>query len=177
VLLAAGSLLSGCGNTVSQMLGSDKEPPDEFAVVTKAPLIIPPDYNLKPPKPGAPPTNQISPTQAAQAALFTPDASTVASTMTGDMSQGEKLLLANAGAADADSSIRQVIAADNRNMQAADTGFTDNLMFWQKSQPHQDPNVDADAEARNVATQKATTAPATPSDQTIQKDDGSNNAN
>jgi hypothetical protein len=50
--------LTAC-ETVRTAVGANKQPPDEFAVVTKAPLIIPPDYNLKPPKPGAPPLNQV----------------------------------------------------------------------------------------------------------------------
>ena len=29
-----------------------KNPPDEFAITTKAPLVVPPDYALRPPKPG-----------------------------------------------------------------------------------------------------------------------------
>ena len=60
--------LQGC-QSFRDEAGLTKQSPDEFAVTTKAPLIIPPDFNLHPPKPGAPPTNQQSPTEAAQAAL------------------------------------------------------------------------------------------------------------
>ena len=49
--------LIGC-QSIREAAGVTKSPPDEFAVVTKAPLVIPPDFNLKPPKPGAAPTNQ-----------------------------------------------------------------------------------------------------------------------
>lgn len=34
-----------------------KRSPDEFAVVRRAPLIVPPDYDLRPPDPGAPRPN------------------------------------------------------------------------------------------------------------------------
>ena len=34
-----------------------KRAPDEFAVVRRAPLIVPPDYDLRPPDPGAPRPN------------------------------------------------------------------------------------------------------------------------
>ncbi len=171
LLLAAASLLAGCDSFRSAM-GSDKDSPDEFAVVTKAPLIMPPDFNLKPPKPGAPPANQVSATQSAQAALFNTDPATAAASMPGTMSMGEKLLLSYAGAANADSSIRQVIAAENKKMQASDEGFTNDIMFWQKPSAQNDPAVDADAEARKQAQQKA----AAPADQTIQKDSGTTNA-
>jgi hypothetical protein len=167
LLIAATSALSGC-DTLRSALGSDKQAPDEFAVVTKAPLIMPPDYNLKPPKPGAPPTNQVSPTQSAQAALFNADPATVAAAIPGSMSMGEKLLLSYAGAANSDPSIRQVIAAENKKMQSADDSFTDSLMFWQKPAAQADQPVDADAEAKKQAAQKA--------DPTIQKDTGTDNA-
>ena len=52
VVLAAGlataTLLSGCGHR-----GYDRARPDEFLVARQAPLVIPPDYSLAPPKPGA----------------------------------------------------------------------------------------------------------------------------
>src|SRR5215467_7650910 len=108
VCLAA---LAGC-QSFRDEAGLTKQSPDEFAVATKAPLIIPPDFNLRPPKPGAAPENQMEPTQSAQQTLFGADAATVAASMPGDMSTGEKLLLANAGAQNSDPTIRQTIASD-----------------------------------------------------------------
>ncbi len=53
VPLAAGltcvALLSGCGAGRSL----DRARPDEFAVARQAPLVIPPDFALVPPQPGA----------------------------------------------------------------------------------------------------------------------------
>ena len=67
-----------------------KQPPDEFAVLTKAPLVVPPDYNLRPPKPGAAPTNQTDPTDSAQSALFGSDPATVAASMPGQFQPGRE---------------------------------------------------------------------------------------
>lgn len=131
VLLAMcglGVALAGCGTT-SDIVGTGKDAPDEFAIVTKQPLIIPPDFNLHPPRPGAAPANQLSPTDTAQAALFSDDPNQIASTISGSYSQGEKILLARAGAANVNDSIRQLIAADNKNLEAADNDFTNNLLF------------------------------------------------
>jgi hypothetical protein len=177
-LLLTAVVLGGCGS-LRDAVGANKQAPDEFAVVTKAPLVIPPDFNLRPPSPGAPPTNQLSPTNSAQAALYATDPVSTAAAIPGNMSQGEKLLLAYANAATADSSIRQLIAADNRNLQPADEGFTDSLMFWQKSGTASgDQGVDADAEAKHLSQSGATPAapPPASADQSIQKDDGTNNA-
>ena len=40
--------------------GLNKRAPDEFAVPTRAPLSLPPDYSLRPPEPGAPRPNQTT---------------------------------------------------------------------------------------------------------------------
>lgn len=52
-VLLAGSL-TGCDTTVQETLGLGKRAPDEFQVVRRAPLAVPPDYNLRPPGPGGP---------------------------------------------------------------------------------------------------------------------------
>lgn len=51
VLITAGSaMLAGCGG--SGVFNRDR--PDEFAVQRQAPLVVPPDFALEPPQPGAP---------------------------------------------------------------------------------------------------------------------------
>ena len=58
-------LLAGCGHG-----GMDRERPDEFAVARQAPLVIPPDFALTPPQPGAARANDVSPNAQALDALF-----------------------------------------------------------------------------------------------------------
>jgi len=144
--------------------------------VTKQPLIIPPDYNLRPPRDGAPPTNQIEPTAAAQSAIFD-DPQAAAKRMAGDYSEAERILLANARAINPDPAIRQQIAADGRAMEASDDSFTNEVLFWQDSKD-KGTNVDAEAEAKRIEAQKAagpgaaTKPAAKPTDSaTIGKDD------
>ena len=43
--------LAACENMKNQ-LGLGKQSPDEFSVVTRAPLTLPPNYALRPPAPG-----------------------------------------------------------------------------------------------------------------------------
>ena len=48
VISSLGLILAGCqGNALN------RQRPDEFAVARQAPLVIPPDYSLVPPQPGA----------------------------------------------------------------------------------------------------------------------------
>ena len=69
VLIATGIALAGslsaCGKS-----GYDRARPDEFAVARAAPLVIPPDFALVPPQPGAPRPQDTTPSAQALDALF-----------------------------------------------------------------------------------------------------------
>ena len=73
LLLAAALLplaLAGCGNNdLSRTFGMTRDAPDEFQVTTRAPLSMPPDFMLRPPRPGAPRPQEMSPRQEAEATL------------------------------------------------------------------------------------------------------------
>ena len=154
LLMSAGLLLSAC-DTIREATGSTKTAPDEFAVVTKAPLILPPEYNLRPPQPGAAPLNQSSPTATAATALYGADTMTVANSMSGTLSSGERLLLAHASAHTASPAIRQQLSSDTRNMQGADDSFTKDILFWQQQKPNTGTAVDANAEASRLESARA----------------------
>ena len=66
VVTMSALLLAGCGG------GGlfNRQRPDEFAVQRQAPLVIPPDFALVPPAPGAPRPTDTSTAQQAQSALF-----------------------------------------------------------------------------------------------------------
>ncbi|EQB04429.1 hypothetical protein FHS51_000021 [Sphingobium wenxiniae] len=68
LILAAGlaASLSACGS--SGLLNRDR--PDEFAVSRQAPLVIPPDFALVPPAPGAPSAATVDSSRAAMEAMF-----------------------------------------------------------------------------------------------------------
>ena len=50
LVTAASAMLAGCG-TSGGLFNRDR--PDEFAVQRQAPLVVPPDFSLVPPQPGA----------------------------------------------------------------------------------------------------------------------------
>ena len=60
------ALLAGCGS--GGVL--NRERPDEFAVQRQAPLVVPPDFELVPPVPGAPRPAEGTAAQQALEALF-----------------------------------------------------------------------------------------------------------
>jgi hypothetical protein len=153
VLASAALALIGC-ESIREAAGVTKEPPDEFAVVTKAPLVIPPDFNLRPPKPGAAPTNQTSPTEAAQSALFDQDPTAAAAALPGNFSPEERSVLASSGGSNADPAIRKQIASDAKQMESTDDSFTDMLLF-NSPDPYKGEPLDADAEAKRIDAAKA----------------------
>ena len=66
VLEGASTLLAGCGST--GLFNRDR--PDEFAVQRQAPLVVPPDFSLAPPAPGAPRPTEGTTQQQTLDALF-----------------------------------------------------------------------------------------------------------
>lgn len=115
--------LAACSNP-SRTLGLDPQPPDEFTVVSKAPLTIPPDFNLRPPQPGAPRPQELNPTSRAQAALVGD------STESGNVaaSRGEAALLQVARADRANPEIRQILIQETTQLADRDSGFVDRLL-------------------------------------------------
>lgn len=62
VLLLSAVALTACGG--------GKNSPDEFAVVNRPPLYVPPEADLKPPRPGEPNAQSMDPGRRAFEALF-----------------------------------------------------------------------------------------------------------
>ena len=127
---------AGC-NSVGRALGGSKVTPDEFRVVTKAPLVVPPDYALRPPSPGEPRPQELQPESAARVAL-------VGEREAAARSQGESLLANCAGAERADPLIRYVVDDEFGDVAHKDQSFANRVMFWRKDQPAA-PGVDTSA--------------------------------
>lgn len=149
-LAVAAIAVSGCTN-VRQALGAEKVTPDEFRVVTIAPLTVPPEYNLRPPRPGEARPEEIYPDQAARAALLGEQQSF-------DGSDGEALLVARAGAGEADPFIREIVDGETAGVVRKTRSFTDQILFWQgDGTTYRDAEtpIDAEEEAARLAEQRA----------------------
>lgn len=66
--LCSGLLLASCTN-FKRDLGLAPAAPDEFAVESRAPLTIPPDFDLRPPTPGAPRPQEVTAAERARKAI------------------------------------------------------------------------------------------------------------
>ena len=81
--------LDACG-TIQRLSGKSKDPADEFAVVNRPPLTVPPDFDLKPPTPGEPSPSDLASAPDTLRALF-PDREGVVP----EPSKGEQALIKN----------------------------------------------------------------------------------
>jgi hypothetical protein len=126
-IVALGAGASAC-HTVGDAFGQNKNAPDEFRVVTKAPLVVPPEYALRPPAPGEPRPMELQPESAAEQALIG-EREAIA------RDDAEKLLVAKAGAEHADPLIRYVIDDQFGAIAHKDKSFADRVMFWRKGDP------------------------------------------
>jgi hypothetical protein len=123
--------LAGCsGDELTRNFGLTRDAPDEFEVTTRAPLSMPPNYDLRPPRPGAPRPQEQASSIGAEAALV-PQAALA--TDNGPTSPGQQALVGQAGPA-APADIRRKIEREAA-LDQPDRSLTDRLMFWKPTPP------------------------------------------
>lgn len=131
LLAGCGLLLAGCDSGgLSRTFGLSRDAPDEFTVTTRAPLSMPPDFTLRPPRPGASRPQEVSARRQAEETLVPQVALGAAPTVA---SPGEQVLLEQAGPP-VSNDIRQQINQD-ASLDSGDPGFVDKLLFWKTPQP------------------------------------------
>ena len=120
LLLSTGlavTLLSGCASF------SGSNSPDEFRVVKKAPLVVPPDYSLRPPEPGQGLPFEVDPTRAGTASAFGTDIGQ-------DASASERALVAAAGANAVSPVIREQVDWEEARVIRKSQAVSDRVMNW-----------------------------------------------
>ena len=152
-LLLAAATLSAC-----DAFGLGKSAPDEFAVLRSPPLVVPPDYKLRPPEPGAPRPNETSVREQAESVLLQDSGAAPAGGTAA--TRGESALIAQAGASDVAPDIRQIVDREFSGYASEDDSFIDSLLFWRVAEPPGDV-VDPAAEAQRLRENAATGAPVT----------------
>ena len=97
--------------------------PDEFRVVKKAPLVVPPDYNLRPPEPGQGLPFEVDPTRAGTASAFGTDIGQ-------DASASERALVAAAGANAVSPVVREQVDWEEARVIRKSQAVSDRVMNW-----------------------------------------------
>lgn len=139
-LLAVGALsMGGCG-AFENLGGGKKVSPDEFKIVSHSPLTMPPNAELRPPRPGEPRPQEVTPSEQAREALAPQTAGRPQRAGSGNAPPGpggasEQALVAKAGQGGIDPNIRSRVNTDTRTINDNDKSFVDALIFWQDSPP------------------------------------------
>lgn len=147
ISVAVGAL-AACGS-VSKGGGSASSAPDEFKVLAKPPLVIPPEYALRPPQPGENRDLLLDPAAQAQAALFGRDLGVNATA-------GERALVAAAGAQAVDGNIRQVVDVESSDVVRKSASYSDRLLQFKDGEDPLGPRSESERLAEQEATRRVT---------------------
>ncbi|MCA8901752.1 MAG: DUF3035 domain-containing protein [Hyphomonas sp.] len=120
--------------------GTTARTPDEFRVVTKAPLTVPPDYSLRPPQAGGTIPAEVQAARDDTATAF-------GSTIGAGASASERALVASAGANAVSSLVRTEVDYDETKAIRKSKSIGDRVMFWRS-----DNEEDAASAAQDNAT-------------------------
>jgi len=150
--------LTACGG-VRQSLGLQRTAPDEFDVISRAPLSMPPDYTLRPPRPGAERPQKPDLRGRAESVVFGRNRAGGVEMRSrqiegADRSTGELALMARAGTDKARSDIREIVNRETGVMQLEDRQLVDKLIFWKNPGPT-GTVIDAAAEAERIERARA----------------------
>lgn len=157
-LVVLAPLALGACEKLKEQIGLTKSSPDEFRVVTHAPLEMPADTSTLPePQPGAPRPQEGTPEDAAKRTLLGPGA--LADGAAGQ-SAGEAALLQVAGATGSDPNIRQVVDQETTAANEAAGNPINFLIFW-RDEPPPGVIVDPEKEAQRIKENAALGLPVT----------------
>lgn len=145
-------VLGGCQGT-AEALGLGRNAPDEFAVVDRPPLSLPPDYDLRPPRPGVARPQEVKMPERASQALFGASAGTNsfldAAVGSPSASDAEKALMAAASTTKADPNIRELIDRESAQKVSGSRHLVDEILWW-RDPSASGTTVDAAAETKRL---------------------------
>lgn len=153
VTLMAAATLTACSNAKDQ-LGLTRSAPDEFAIVKRAPLELPPDYSLRPPRPGVARPQEQNINEQARETIFGDNSEARRASPAG----GESALLQEAGATQTDPAIREVIDREVALTAPEDKPVAERLLGIKLGDSAEDKQViNPEEEAARLRAQKAAT--------------------
>ena len=161
LILIMCAVLSSCNGDIKEALGLNHKGPDEFQVVSRPPLNIPPEFNLRPPLNGADNVSRVPAVEQAHNQVLgtKPVINNLESVSATDLPNGsDAQLLKNAGANVADPTIRQKILDDKEN------GLPNQNSPYLLGANKADTQVDSDKEAKRLKDNKAENKPTTAGD-------------
>ena len=158
-MVGAVELLSAC-ESARKVFSGDKNAPDEFAVYSRPPLSLPPEYKLRPPKPGEKFQRGDSSVTVAKQAIVG-QALNRRRPPKVEGSPGIMALLRETGGLTATPDIRATINEEASILSTQDQAFVDKLIFWVDERPEGSTIVDAKKEQKRIQKNQALGKPIT----------------
>jgi hypothetical protein len=168
-VICLGMALAGCSSgEVRNTLGLNRDAPDEFRVVSRPPLSVPPDFHLQPPVPGAQPLGSPAAEDEARSIVLQDDDgasvtrilqkpsvdTAVDPVISSDQAtMGESNLLSKAGTSQADPTIREQLEKERRAEPEEPKEDVSPLESWLGIEGS-DPVVDPKEEAKRIRDNK-----------------------
>jgi hypothetical protein len=164
--LSLATLAACSSGTVKDTLGLNRASPDEFRVMSRPPLSIPPDFTLRPPDATQAGPGQL-PASAQAQSLVTGGAAPAKPTAKTTSADAE--FLKAAGATQADPNVRHELVEENTVVQQKqeDSNWWDILST---NPPKKDTVVNAGKEAERIETNSDSGKPVTEGDTPVVKD-------
>ena len=147
----AALILGGCESS-KELLGMEKQAPDEFAVYTRAPLSLPPQYGLRPPEPGKQRPQADNPTVSARDAILGSAKRTPPPAP--GQTPGIQALLSKVEADKALPDIRNIVNRETATLAVEDMSMSEKIMFWGTPNEY-GTIVDAKKETRRIQENQA----------------------
>lgn len=119
--------LTAC-STAREELGLNRQSPDEFSVLKRAPLTLPPSYALRPPRSGGEAANTATAQAQAKRVILGQNTSTTPSAS--PSSSGTQILLNQAGASQVNPDIRNTLDRETAVLSTNNKTVAEKLLFW-----------------------------------------------
>jgi hypothetical protein len=148
---------AACGG-VRDAIGLKSSAPDEFRVVSNVPLVVPPEFNLRPPMPGIKRPQEASFQQQAKDILF----ETTSQKHSVTESKGESVFLKRADIVDSNPEIKELLAKEEWDTEDAEQkkGFLGKIISYTSSDKSKEPIVNPSKEKQRLEKNKKEDKPA-----------------
>lgn len=154
-LMGLALALSACeGGEVRETLGITRDAPDEFVVVSRPPLSVPPEFDLTPPQPGAISPHESTRNRAARTVFGKAQADTAVDSVnvSDAASSADATFFKKLKIDEADPDIRQELGVDSTKK--PDTSAAKSLLEKLTKSNNDQPVVDAKKEAERIRSNK-----------------------
>lgn len=171
IAIALLTTVSACSTNTREALGIKRKAPDEFKVLSHAPLSVPPEFSLRPIAGDKITGKDVTINGKEGRAVFEKAAAEISTERT---SKAENAFLQNANASNANPRIKEILKRDATFTKEEKGGLLKKLAFFRSDEKKETSVINASAERERILKNKQDNKPSIEGkvETTSQKDDG-----